>query len=325
MKPPTSPCSFGLIVAMAALSNAHSAELSRYGGMCDASAAAPIGQHYFVVANDKDSVLRVYDRDDPGHPFYQEDFTGFLGVADTETDLEGAARIGDRIYWITSHSANPNGDAGTRRRLFASRVDYQGESIHLEAVGTPYRTLIEDLTAHPELGKFGLDKAATLPPESADGLNIEGLSKTPRGGLMIGFRNPRPSGKALLVLIENPEEVMQAQPARFGSPLLLDLGGRGIRSIDYSDTLGQYLIVAGPHDDEGTFQVYEWTGHSADPPKPVSTGPLAGLNPEALVLYPDLAHREQVLSDDRGEEVNGTRCLRRTLELQSFRGLWIGY
>ncbi|WP_139556116.1 DUF3616 domain-containing protein [Methylotetracoccus oryzae] len=325
MKHPTSPCPIGLIVALAALSNAHSAELSRYGGMCDASAAAPIGRHYFVVANDKDSVLRVYDRDEPGQPFYEHDFTAFLGLADTETDLEGATRIGERIYWITSHSANPRGDADSRRRLFATHVQHDGRTIRLEAVGTPYRTLLEDLTGHPELRELGLDKAATLPPESEDGLNIEGLSSTPPGGLMIGFRNPRPSGKALLVPIENPEDVMQGRIARFGSPVLLDLHGRGVRSIEYADALGQYLIVAGPHDDEGTFQVYEWTGRPADPPKPVSTAPFAGLNPEALVLYPDEGSREQVLSDDRGEEVNGTRCLRRTLELQSFRGLWIGH
>jgi len=34
---------------------------------------------------------------------------------------------------------------------------------------------------------------------------------------------------------------------KLGEPILLDLGGLGIRSMEYSATLGEYLIIAGSH------------------------------------------------------------------------------
>ena len=40
-----------------------------------------------------------------------------------EADLEGATRIGDDIYWITSHGQNKNGkNRPSRHRLFATAV-----------------------------------------------------------------------------------------------------------------------------------------------------------------------------------------------------------
>ena len=316
------PAALTILVSGAAIGMT---EVTRYAGMCDASAAVPAGPHSFVVANDKDSILRVYNREHPSLPIYEKDFAVFLQVADPEIDLEGATRIGDRIYWITSHGAKSGGDARSRRLLFATDVDVRGEAVTLTAVGMPYRTLIEDLAGRDELSSYALDRAATKPPESPEGLNIEGLSRTPEGGLMIGFRNPRPGGNALLVPLENPGEVLGGKAARFGSPALLDLGGRGVRSIEYADARGTYLIVGGPHDDAGSFAFFEWTGRPHDPPRAVAATAIHGLNPEALVVYPEQTSHEQVLSDDRGDEVEGVRCLRRIVAQQSFRSVWLDH
>lgn len=312
-------------VAIMIAANTHGASrITRYSGMCDASAAVPAGGHFFVVANDKDSTLRVFDLEHPGVPFYQKDFAKFLQVTDPEIDLEGGTRVGDRIYWITSHGAKSDGDPRSRRVLFATQLSEKEGSVALTAVGIPYHTLIEDLARSEQVGRYALDLAAIKPPESPDGLNIEGLSMTPTGGLMIGFRNPRPGGKALLVPLDNPDQVMEeGKAAKFGAPILLDLGGRGVRSIEYLEDRAIYLIVAGPHDDEGGFAVFEWTGKLQSPPHLVSTTALKGLNPEALVHYPDRRTHEQILSDDRGEEVAGERCLRRTVLQQSFRSVWL--
>lgn len=65
------------------------------------------------------------------------------------------------------------------------------------------------------------------------------------GVLFIGFRNPIPGGRALIAPLSNAAELVveAGATARFGEPLLLDVGGQGIRSL--SRWRGSYLIVAG--------------------------------------------------------------------------------
>jgi hypothetical protein len=50
-------------------------------------------------------------------------------------------------------------------------------------------------------------------------------------------------------------------PADFAPPILLGLGGFGIRSMEYSPTLGKYLIIAGsnlPGGDEPLQKLYSY-------------------------------------------------------------------
>ena len=65
--------------------------------------------------------------------------------------------------------------------------------------------------------------------EAEGGFNIEGLASTPEGALLIGLRNPLRHGRALLVPLLNPDEVIEGGRARFGAPVELDLQQRGIR------------------------------------------------------------------------------------------------
>src|SRR6266567_529412 len=73
-----------------------------YSGMCDASAAVALTDRLFAVASDEDSVIRVYHRDQGGAPVQIINLSPFLDLDPKrpESDLEGAARAGDRIYWI---------------------------------------------------------------------------------------------------------------------------------------------------------------------------------------------------------------------------------
>lgn len=52
-------------------------------GMCDASLAVPIDAHRFLVANDEDNPLRVYDATRGGEPSEELDTSAELGVAPT--------------------------------------------------------------------------------------------------------------------------------------------------------------------------------------------------------------------------------------------------
>jgi hypothetical protein len=78
------------------------------------------------------------------------------------------------------------------------------------------------------------------------------------GSALIGFRSPIPNGRALVVPLWNPLEVTRGGRARLGEPMLLDLGGRGLRSL--STWRGRYLIVAGEPASGGPSTLYEWDG-----------------------------------------------------------------
>ena len=68
--------------------------------------------------------------------------------------------------------------------------------------------------------------------------------------MLIGFRNPRPKVEdkkmGLIIRLNNPEAVvLRGEAPDFSPPLAVDLDGDGIRGMEYSYTLGQYLIIAG--------------------------------------------------------------------------------
>ncbi len=296
-----------------------------YSGMCDASAAVALTDKLFAVASDEESVIRVYDRDQDGAPLQSINVSAFLDLdpRKPESDLEGAARMGDRAYWITSHGRNKNGkERPSRDRFFAVQIITNAQRVELKMVGKPYEHLLDDLMRDPKLKPFNLTRASKLEPKARGALNIEGLSATPEGRLLIGFRNPIPGGKALLVPLLNPEAVIQGQAARFGEPILLDLGGLGIRDMEYWD--GQYAIIAGPYDGKGQSRIYEWPGGTSLP-RLVKHAHLKGLNPEAIIFYPDKGREQfQLLSDDGKKLVNGKPCKQLAEPgQQHFRSVWI--
>ena len=292
-----------------------------YRGMCDASAAVALGPAHFIVADDEHNVLRVYRRD-AAEPVGAVDVASFLGTAaDQESDLEGAAELGGLVYWTGSHGRNRNGKARPdRRRLFAMEPVPGADPPTLRPVGVPYRNLLDDLLRAPSLASFGLAEASKRAAEATGGLNIEGLAAAPGGGLWIGLRNPIPHGRALIVPIANPREVVLGTArAAIGSPVELDLGGRGIRSIER--VAGAYLVVAGPPADDGDFALYRWSGAAGDAPQRIDVA-LGTLRPEALYAIPG-TRRVQLLSDDGGIEIGGTACKDLPAARRSFRGLVI--
>lgn len=264
-----------------------------YRGMCDASAAAALGPDLFVVANDERNQLKVYRRGQPVH-VDEVDLSGFLGTdADKESDLEGAATVGERIYWISSHGRNKKGKFQERRhRFFATELKHG----RLAAVGIPYARLLEDMIAAPHLRQFGLAEASQKMPEESGAFNIEGLAATPQGGLLIGLRNPAP----LVILLRNPEQVIAGGPAVFGEALRLDLGGLAIRSIELVGAA--YMIVAGPHADHGEFALYQWSGDARQKPVRLAHQEFGTVRPEALFAIPG-TRKVQILSDDGGDHV----------------------
>jgi hypothetical protein len=280
-----------------------------YTHTCDASAAVALDADRFVVANDEDNVLRIYRRSRPGPPVSALDVSAFLQLTkkSAEADLEGAARVGNRIFWISSHGTSASGKARPdRQRFFATDIRTNGEETTLLPVGAPYRFLLRDLIREPKLSRFNFARAAKTEPETPGALNIEGLSATPEGHLLIGFRTPIPHGKALLIPLLNPNAVLERKPASFGDAILLDLNGLGIRSVDYHQ--GQYWIIAGHYDNQTPARLYAWMGNNTEP-RWLKEINLAGFNPEAMV-FPDASSAGQflILSDDGGMSIGGRDC-----------------
>ena len=292
----------------------HAASLSApttYRGMCDASAAVSLNADLFAVANDEDNILRVYHRQPGGFPAFSFDMTSFLriGRKSPESDIEGSAVVGDRIYWITSHGRNARGkDRPNRERFFATTFAVANGTAKLTPVGRPCATLLDQFIREPKLAPFNLAAAAQRAPKEPGALNIEGLTSTPEDHLLIGFRNPIPQGKALLVPLLNPAELIEGKPARFGDPIMLDLGGYGIRSIGRDRST--YLIIAGSHDADGESRAYEWSGGETAP-KLLAGVRFPGLNPEGLAYANEFGQTEFfIVSDDGTLQIGGVDCKR---------------
>jgi len=312
----------GLAVLLAAGLSAHTGAqpVSTYSGSCDASAAVALDAEHFVVGNDERNTLHVYRRG-------QAQAVGSLKLAkflDTraneESDIEGAAAVGTRTYWISSHGRDGKGNAQPARHRFFATETVTGSTPSLEPVGKPYVDLLRDMESTDALKPYQLAAAARLAPEADGGFNIEGLASAPDGGLLIGLRNPIPRGRALVIPLNNPGDLIKGSRARFGTPIELDLGARGIRSIERVGS--SYLIVAGPPADRGSFALYRWSGRAVDAPTPIGGVDLKGLRPEAVFAIPQ-SDRVQLLSDDGGVMIDGLACKKLPEARQTFRSLTI--
>jgi hypothetical protein len=310
-----------LLAGSLAAPSALAQEVAVYRGLCDASAAVALGPELYVVANDERNQLRIYRRGQPD-AVDSVDLSNFLRTKkDKESDLEGAAAIGQRIYWISSHGRNKKGEVQDRRLRFFATDIHAGAKPMLKPAGAAYTDLLHDLVRSAELKPYKLADAARLGPEAPGGFNIEGLAATPEGHLLIGLRNPLPQAKALLLPLLNPDKVvLDGKKAKFGAPIALDLGGRGVRSIERVGA--SYLIVAGPPADSGDFALYRWSGKPDEAAVRLAQVDFKTLRPEALFAIPN-SDTVQVLSDDGGVEIDGKACKDQDEARQSFRSITV--
>ena len=253
---------------------------SSYNEVCEASAAVALDSRHFVVASDDLEHLTLYERGNPA-PRSTVSLAGTGGV----TDIEGAALVGDIIFWLTSHSYNRDGqDRPKRRLLFATSI---ADGTPPSLAGRPFRDLRARVAA-----RLGIEEGALGPA-----LNIEGLAATPQGNLLLGLRGPLRNGRAAVVRIDDPASLVGLTPLRPvgpGDPVppvtWLDLGGRGIRSIErVASGAHAYLIVAGPVGEPAGGDgpaLFWWDGSSATA-SPGPALPSLGVIPEALIVWRD--------------------------------------
>lgn len=293
----------GFVILLAGVARgANLGEPLVFAGTCDASAASALSDDLFVVANDEDNILRFYRTSQPGKPVQTIDLRPILALkGNGEMDLEGAARLGQHVFFISSHGRDKNGKpAPARHRFFAMQFTEAGGQTSVQLAGKPYLDLAADLANDPRYAGFQLN-------DPASGFNIEALTDTPAGTLLIGFRSPVPQGRALLVPLLNPTEVIAGKPPRFGDPLLLDLGGLGLRGIASTDK--GYHILGGPADGPGNSKLFFSPG-GPDAPRPMNDIQFPKINPEGI-CFVDLGGSSAeflILSDDGSRKLKGKEC-----------------
>ncbi len=305
-------------------------DAAAYRHACDGSGAVALDERHFLNFSDEHQRALVYVRGADAPPVRSADLSRSLGLDPSdEADFEAAARTGDRIYVMASHGRNSDGELQPARRRFLAL-----DSASFEVVGYSARLLDDLLDARnwrvPDADLLERLEAATLLSEAtvaalapeAQGLNIEGLAALPNGELLFGLRNPQPEGRAILVGLVNPGQVLSGAPARFGEAVKLELGGLGIRALAWSSVHRSLLILAGPRATGAPFRLYRWTGDGASPAILVhELDDLPG-SPEALVVYPDTP-RVQLLLDMGDAPVEDKRCKKAAPERQWFTDVWL--
>jgi len=258
-------------------------------GSSDASTAFALPDNFMIVADDEANVLRVYPR--AGGAAVKEWSYELEGPKLTkELDLEAGVRIGDTLYLTGSNSNKKDGsEAPDRSHLFAVKVSGTGAATAFSYVGQfsslEAQLVAWDATNGHGLGAnhfgFAVSAGAGIVPERVDGFSIEGMTSAPGdSALWLGFRAPQTGAstraKALIVPVQNYAALVggTATQAAFGAPIELELGGRGIRSID-KGTDGNYLIVAGPagaasRDVDRNFVLFSWNGNPGTAPVELS-------------------------------------------------------
>ena len=267
-----------------------------FRGLANASAAVALDGRYFVLADDEKPAIFLFDLKRPGGKPDKIPLGKQLGIGKKEPDLEGAAMIGSRIWWITSHNV-PKKDSPSRRMLFHTDIDRSSGKPTFQVGSRIHRRLLDDLSARPSIAE-----ALDFGGKDWKKIDIEGLAATPNGGLMLGFRAPVNERGAVVVEIADADALARGEPPDLNDPFFIDLGGRGIRSFE--EIGGGYLLVAGPRKGGKTSKLFFWSGRRHDDPVPLDTRLPKTFNPEAVFRLGE-TRRVCVISDDgkfyRGE------------------------
>ena len=94
-------------------------------------------------------------------------------------------------------------------------------------------------------------------------------------------KHPRANKKSIIIVIENPADVLNGRKApKFGEPIVLDLEGKGIRSLGFDHIMNSFLIVNETETERGDkiSQLWSWSGDAEDAPERLLLPGLINLN-----------------------------------------------
>ena len=327
----------------ASSSSSSSAGTHWHTSFADASGAIALDDNYMIVCNDENNFLYVFHRDQSGLPVKSFDFNqgNILGLTDgapgayKEVDVEAgtsSTTTTGKSYWLGSMSNSSSfNNKPNRNRIFAITTTGTGAATNFANAGS-YNNLRQQLITWGDANGYNFTASAADGHDSKviDGFNLEGMVFAPDNTtLYLGFRAPLvPTAnrtKAVIAPIQNFESWFNnGSPVgnpTIGSPIELDLGGRGIRDI-IKQSNGNYIIVAGSYDGTSNPAIYNWTGNPANAPQ-LTTFNVAGLNLEGAlqvnesgVLSPN---KIQFLSDNGDAVYYGDGIAAKDLTQDNFK------
>lgn len=268
-----------------------------FSGVCDGSAAVRIGRNKILVAYDEMNSLFAFDAE--GGSFERSiPLKDILQLTDNdEMDLEAAVVHNDGVWWIGSHGLDSSADpAPNRRVLFKTSLPEQSAKglAGIRLQDGPYD--IAGLISESLPDNANDDSHAKDLAPKKGGINVEGLSVTAEGNLLVALRSPLTEGlvgDAVVLELSKSQSLFDVVRSHH-----LHLGDKGIRDIVIS--ANGYLLIAGSVKSGGDFSVFRWqrTKNAGD----IQTGDIEevftvpeGLNAEALV---DMGSYWLLLSDD---------------------------
>jgi hypothetical protein len=259
-------------------------DYNRFLAISEPSAAASLSDGRIVVVEDESlKPLHLLTPDSSfgfksraiGTKSLMDSLSGNSGIEKLD-DLEGLViDKHDTVYAITSHSRTASGKRkSAREKLIRFRLE-GSEIVDLRV----YENLTEELAAAlPLLGQAIHERKV----KEGNGLNIEALELSFDGRrLLIGLRAPVINDKALIVVVENPDDVFKhgGLPLFAPEPFYLDLDKGGIRALTYDPDLEGYLIVSRREDKKGKpFKLWFWSGDPAVAPERISIAGVENIN-----------------------------------------------
>lgn len=182
----------------------------------------------------------------------------------TETDVEGIAASGDRVYVVGSHSTK-------RKKVKKNKTRKKNRKRMKEVEHEESRDQVFELKVDPQSGGVKPESSMSLVdnirqdellklfvdiPSKENGIDIEGIAAD-GDKLFFGFRGPILRGNYVPVMIR--QRSSPSHELRF-----VNLGGLGIR--DMARVKDGFLILAGPMGDgPGSYSLYFWTGEDDIP------------------------------------------------------------
>ncbi len=169
-------------------------------------------------------------------------------------DPEGITTDGTHFYLVGSQSKGKGA-----QRVGLARFKFDPKTLSVAEVQTV-----------SELKKFLTENVAELRDRGArtdpkDGINIEGLAWDAQGErLLLGLRSPLVDGQALVIALPMKEARGSFSSNNFKTAetkaIKLQLGGLGIRSMEYDSRSQAFRIIAGATESQAKtdFRLLEW-------------------------------------------------------------------
>ncbi len=279
--------------------------ISAFNHIYEPSAAQQLPDGRILVAEDESNrAFRLLDPLPNGtlaeNQPATDELAGSMQVELNDLESLAADRQGN-LYAATSYSTNEAGKRHpSREHLVRFKIDGNRIQNLLEAPN-----IKDALLNAQDIRQAILEKTG----QNADfqKLNIEGMTyDTKHNRLLLGIREPLAGGKSIIIVILNPNEMFehQAQP-QFAPPILLDLGGTGIRSLDYYAAADTYIVADSARDarDHAYPRLWRWDGQPQSTPQLLNVPALTELkNAEASGIINFQGKPYLVVMSDEGNK-----------------------